>query len=77
MARIVLIPANTPQAQPAYVVLQMGGDVSQVSRSASAASVGWTGWTARHSAPTPGLACRRRATRHSSGASYSGGPRTV
>ena len=31
MARIVFIPANTPQAQSAYVVLQMVGNVSQVS----------------------------------------------
>ena len=31
MARIVFIPANTPQARSAYVVLQMVGNVSQVS----------------------------------------------
>ena len=31
MARIVFIPANTPQAQSAYVVLQMVGNVSRVS----------------------------------------------
>ena len=31
MARIVFIPANTPQAQSAYVVLRMVGNVSQVS----------------------------------------------
>ena len=31
MARIVYIPANTPQARSAYVVLQMVGNVSQAS----------------------------------------------
>ena len=31
MARIVFIPANTPQARSEYVVLQMVGNVSQVS----------------------------------------------
>ena len=31
MARIVFIPANTPQAQSAYVVLRLVGGVSQVS----------------------------------------------
>lgn len=31
MARIVFIPANTPQARSEYVVLRMVGNVSQVS----------------------------------------------
>ena len=31
MARIVYIPANTPQARSEYIVLQMVGNVSQVS----------------------------------------------
>ena len=48
VARIVFIPDNTPQAQSAYVVTRMIGNVSQVSwRRFGSVGRDWTGSMAR------------------------------
>ena len=52
MARIVFIPANTPQARSEYVVLRMVGNVSQVSwkRFGSIRGLDWFDGVARQRA---------------------------
>ena len=52
MARIVFIPANTPQARSEYVVLQMVGNVSQVSwkRFGNVRGIDWLDGVARQRA---------------------------
>ena len=52
MARIVFIPANTPQARSEYVVLRMVGNVSQVSwkRFGSIRGLDWFDGAARERA---------------------------
>ena len=56
MARIVFIPANTPQARSEYVVLQMVGNVSQVSwkRFGSVRGLDWFDGEARKRADACG-----------------------
>lgn len=57
MARIVFIPANTPQARSEYVVMRMVGNVSQVSwkRLGSIRGLDWFDGVARE----PADACAR------------------
>jgi hypothetical protein len=56
MARIVYIPANTPQARSEYIVLQMVGNVSQVSwkRFGSIRGLDWIDGEARKRADACG-----------------------